>query len=137
MIIWDDSMSTGLAIIDEQHKMLFQKCNEFSAVISEITARETAGEILDFLQFYVTWHFGEEEKSMESYQCPLADENKAAHAEFIRTFHQFYLQWQEGTMTPALAGAAYTELEKWLVNHVIYVDTQLHDYVNKENWALR
>ena len=131
MILWNDSMSTRIALVDEQHKMLFQRCNDFSAVISDITAREKAGEILDFLQFYIIWHFGEEEKYMEQYQCDFADENKAGHAEFIKTFHQFYLQWQDGSMTPALARAAYEELEKWLVNHVLWVDTQLYKYVNK------
>jgi len=125
MIIWDDSMSTGMAVIDEQHKMLFQKFNEFSEAISEMTAGETAGEVLDFLQFYVTWHFEQEEKCMDEYKCPVAAENKQAHAEFIKTFGQFYTQWQEGTMTPSLVSKTYMGLEKWLVNHVLRVDTQL------------
>ena len=129
MIVWDESMSTGIAMIDEQHKMLFQKFSEFSAAISETTARETAGEILDFLQFYAAWHFAEEEKCMETYQCPAAAANKQAHAEFIKTFGQFYAQWQEGTMTPSLVSQAYTELEKWLVNHVLRVDTQLRSSI--------
>lgn len=131
MIIWDDSLSTGIAIIDEQHKMLFQKFNEFSEVISGMTARETAGEILDFLQFYVTWHFGQEEKCMNEYKCPIAAANKQAHAEFTNTFSQFYTQWQEGTMTPTLVSQTYLELEKWLVNHVLRTDTQLRPCVKK------
>lgn len=46
-------MSTGLRLLDEQHKLFFEKFNEFSVALAEVTARETAGEILDFLQFYV------------------------------------------------------------------------------------
>ena len=129
MILWDDSMSTGLALIDEQHKELFQRCNDFSAVISDITGREKAGEILDFLQFYIIWHFGEEEKYMEQYKCAVADENKAGHAMFVETFHKFYMQWQDGSISPSMAISAYAELEKWLVNHVLWVDTQLYKYV--------
>ena len=35
MITWDaDTMSTGIPMIDAQHKMLFQKFNEFSATFS-------------------------------------------------------------------------------------------------------
>jgi hemerythrin len=125
MIVWDDSMSTGVAMIDEQHKMLFQSFNDFSEALSQITAREAAGEVLDFLQFYAVWHFQEEEKEMERFQCPAAEENKRAHAEFIRIFNQFYTQWQTGIMTSELAVSSYEQLEKWLVDHVMGIDTQL------------
>lgn len=131
MIIWDDAMSTGVAIIDAQHKMLFQKFNEFSEAIAGTTSREAAGELLDFLQFYATWHFGQEENCMNEYKCPVAAENKQAHAEFISTFGQFYTQWQTGIMTPELVGKTYNELEKWLVKHVARVDTQLRPCVKK------
>jgi len=130
MIIWDDSMSTGVPIIDAQHKMLFQKFNEFSdAISSGITSGEAAGELLDFLQFYATWHFGQEEKCMNEYKCPVAAENKQAHAEFVRTFGKFYTEWQTGTMTHELVSNTHMELEKWLVKHVAQVDTQLRSCV--------
>lgn len=130
MITWNESMSTGIPQIDEQHKMLFQKFNEFSAAMSDnLTARETAGDVLDFIQFYATWHFGQEEQCMHDYRCPVAEKNKQAHAEFINTFHRFYTQWQEGTMTAALATQTYTELENWLVNHILKTDTQLRPCV--------
>ncbi len=125
MIVWDESMSTGVAMIDEQHKMLFQSFNQFAEALSQITAREAAGEALDFLQFYAVWHFREEEKEMERSQCPAAEENKRAHAEFIRIFNQFYTQWQTGIMTSELAVRSYEQLEKWLVDHVMGIDTQL------------
>ena len=137
MIIWDDSMSTGIPIIDAQHKMLFQKFNEFSKAISGITSRETAGEVLDFLQFYATWHFGQEENCMNEYKCPVAAKNKQAHAEFVSKFSQFYTQWQEGTMTQNLMNETYMELEKWFVYHVQQTDTQLRPCVKKVSYRYR
>jgi hemerythrin len=125
MIVWDETMSTGMEVIDNQHKMLFQKFNEFDQASSERHTREAAGDILDFLQFYIFWHFGEEEKLMEEKQCPAAQENKEAHAEFRKKFDQFYKEWQEGTMTPELANKVYAEMADWLVSHVIKVDAQL------------
>ena len=130
MIVWDETMSTGVSIIDEQHKMLFQKFNDFSAAMSGMTARETAGEVLDFIQFYTIWHFGQEEQYMTECHCPIAAKNKKAHAEFKKTFGQFYTQWQSGTMTAELAAKTYTELEHWLVNHIQKIDVQLHKCVN-------
>ena len=58
--------------------------------------------------------------------------NKQAHAEFIRTFSQFYTQWQIGIMTPQLVSATHMELEQWLVKHVARVDTQLRPCVKGE-----
>ena len=133
MITWDDSMSTGVSLIDAQHKMLFQKFNEFSDAISvsRSKSREAACELLDFLQFYAKWHFGQEENCMDQYKCPVAAQNKQAHAEFIKTFGEFYTQWQADTMTPELANKTYVELEKWLLIHVARVDTQLRLCVGK------
>ena len=131
MITWDDSMSTGVALIDAQHKMLFQKFNEFSESISGNMAREAATEILDFLQFYATWHFGREEKCMAEYNCPAAAQNKQAHAEFLSTFGGFYEQWQNRTISPELVSKTYQELENWLLNHVARTDTQLLPCVGK------
>jgi hemerythrin len=130
MIIWDEhTMSTGIPRIDTQHKMLFQKFNEFSEAISGTTHLQAAGDILDFLQFYATWHFGQEENCMNEYKCPVAAENKQAHAEFLSTFSQFYTQWQTGNMTPKLASETYIQLEKWLLYHVAKTDTQLRSCV--------
>lgn len=125
MITWDESMSTGVALLDAQHKMLFQKFNEFSEAIKGNVAQEAAAEMLDFLQFYATWHFGREEKCMDEYKCPVAAQNKQAHAEFLATCNRFYEQWQKGTMDSELVKRTYQELENWLVNHVSRTDTQL------------
>jgi hemerythrin len=137
MITWDDSMSTGVLRIDTQHKMLFQKFNEFSEAISEsiseAKSREAAAEILDFLQFYATWHFGQEEDCMNEYKCPIAAKNKQAHAELVKTFSHFYAQWQAETMTAELVNKTYLELENWLLSHVANVDTQLRACVKNEH----
>jgi len=134
MIHWDDdTMSTGVALIDEQHKMLFEKFNELSERISEggASSREAAGEILDFLQFYTSWHFGQEENCMNQYKCPVASQNKRAHAEFRKTFGQFYEQWQTGSMTMQLVGATHANLENWLLQHVSRTDSQLRSCVKR------
>jgi len=134
MIVWDaETMSTGLALIDAQHRMLFDKFNELSGRISEggAASREAAGEILDFLQFYAVWHFSREEDCMNQYKCPVAAENKQAHKEFTKKFSKFYEQWQSGDMTTQLVTATYVALEEWLLRHVARTDSQLRTCVKK------
>jgi hemerythrin len=130
MIVWDEAtMGTGVPMIDAQHKKLFKEFNEFSEAIAQKKGREVAGELLDFLQFYAKWHFGQEENCMNEYKCPVAAQNKKAHSEFLKKFGNFYTEWQTGTLTNELVSQTYSELENWLVNHVSRVDTHLRGCV--------
>jgi hemerythrin len=131
MITWDDSMSTGIRRIDTQHKTLIDKFNEFSLAEKNGDARVAAGDILDFLQFYATWHFKHEEQCMDEYQCPIAQSNKNAHAEFLKRFESFYQQWQQGGMDDALAIETYESLAQWIEQHIRRTDAQLRPCVNK------
>lgn len=125
MIVWDESFFTGVDEIDAQHKKLIDKYNDFLAAIQDDRGREAAGEILDFLQFYVQWHFGEEEQCMAAHNCPVAAVNKRAHARFINMFGQFYADWQAGAMNLDLMAATFVELGAWIENHIRRMDTEL------------
>lgn len=129
MIEWDESMSTGVPYIDAQHKTLIQKFNEFSEVLTNNEVKVAAGEMLDFLRFYAVWHFEREEQAMEKHQCPAAEKNKQEHEKFIKLFNQFYLQWQDDDTNIKLAEKTYQKLEHWIENHIRFVDTELHSYV--------
>ena len=132
MITWDESMSTGLKDIDAQHKEIITKFNEFSAAIEHGYGADLdlAGEILDFLQFYAVWHFEREEHCMAQYQCPVAQINKQAHAEFVKKFGRFYEHWQEHGIDINVTYQTFIELEEWIRNHIIGIDTQLRGCVN-------
>jgi hemerythrin len=134
MIIWDESMSTGDARLDTQHKMLIQRFNELSDIIAgtdSAATRQAAADVLDFLQFYASWHFGQEENCMNKYKCPIAATNKKAHAEFLTLFGQFYTQWQETNMDMALARQTHAQLGQWFRRHILAVDTQLRPCITK------
>lgn len=133
-ITWDESMSTGVARLDAQHRQLIQKFNEFTHILEHPTlVREKAGEILDFLQFYASWHFKHEEECMEQYQCPVADANKKAHAEFLSMFGKFYSDWQKNTMDLEMARTTHAQLYEWIVKHIVNVDTRLRSCIPKDN----
>lgn len=132
MLTWDDSMATGIPAIDGQHRELIERYNAFDAALSSssLSARDEAGEILDFLQFYAIWHFEREEHCFEEYQCPIAAANKQAHAEFIESFGQFYEQWQTEGMDQRLIRATFADLGAWIQNHILGLDTQARFCLN-------
>jgi hemerythrin len=124
-ILWDESMATGLAEIDGQHKELLEKLNELSEAIEQRKGRQTAGELLDFLQFYAAWHFEREEACMEKYHCPLANANKQGHQEFLRRFGELHQLYEETGLDTAAAQEVYRRLLDWVVNHILRIDTSL------------
>jgi hemerythrin-like metal-binding protein len=134
MIIWDQSMSTGVKRLDSQHKVLFEKFNELELAFSaNDTAKITraVGEFLDFMQFYAAWHFKQEEECMHQYAFPIAAVNKNLHAVFIERFNEFYTRWQQGERNLDLARETYTIGATWLKNHVMGIDIQLRDSIRK------
>lgn len=127
MITWDDSMTTGVAEIDAQHKELIERYNAFAETLYSHTFMTLeAGELLDFLQFYAVWHFEREEECFHKYECPVAAANKEAHAEFIHKFGQFYEQWQTQGMKPELIRQTFAELGHWIADHIRKIDTELY-----------
>lgn len=129
---WNESMSTGVPRLDAQHKVLIEKFSEFSKIIkSRGEIREAAAEALDFLQFYATWHFRQEEEYMEKYNCPVAESNKQAHKDFLVQFGALYEHWQTGTMDQKTARETHEKLAEWIMSHIIHTDTKLKDYAPK------
>ncbi len=129
MIIWDESMSTGLPQLDAQHLELIAKFNELDVAIGTRDAKAIAENVLDFLQFYAAWHFEREEECMEKYECPIAANNKLAHAEFLDRFGRFYTQYQESSIDAQIVQDTYRELSRWIEQHIRQTDTQLRPCV--------
>jgi hemerythrin len=129
MIMWNESMTTGVSEIDVQHKELLGKFNELYEALTAGKGREETGKMLDFLQFYAQWHFEREERCMDHYQCPVAMANKEAHRNFLKRFGELYERYQESDIDPAVVLNTFVELQDWIINHIMRIDTQLNPCV--------
>ncbi len=136
-IEWDDSLKTGNRIIDLQHKYLIDIINELAEAIEKGTASGIINKIINLLKYYTLWHFEREENCMERYQCPMAEQNKSAHAKFIETFEQFQEEYRQSGGTDDIAMRMYKELTDWLVKHIKKIDMGIepciHSYENSKN----
>jgi len=130
MFEWNIAMTTGVSEIDDQHRELIEKFNELVDAEAGRADREKIGHVLDFLQNYAEWHFNHEEEIMDKYQCHMAEENKRAHDEYRVKFGNLYQQWKNtiGSDTAVLHDTV-VELARWIVNHILTVDNQLHKYI--------
>ncbi len=126
MIIWDDSLTTGLSDIDDQHKELIQNFNNLLEAIDQGKDREETGKVLDFLTSYAESHFEHEERLMDEYDCPVAGANKKAHEYFRTKFGQICKRYHEADANVGIIHDTVWELAKWFLNHILIIDTKLH-----------
>ena len=94
-IEWDDSLSVGIHLIDEQHKMLIQR---LQALVHAIETYQSVNEIvktLDFLIEYTNFHFSTEEKHMNETKYPDLTSHRAHHEEFKTTLQSLTVDFEE------------------------------------------
>jgi hemerythrin len=128
-ISWDQSMTTGVDALDNQHKQLIAWLNDLLDAMSMGRGRSETEALLDKLGGYAVMHFGNEEDCMTKYNCPVAAQNVAAHKDFVTTFGGFREEFDRTGPTAHLVVRIESELMRWLTSHIKGVDTHLADCV--------
>ncbi len=123
--LWEDSLSVGVKLIDDQHKKLLTRLSELSEAVC---SRQGSGHIvgtLDFLSDYVDFHFGTEERYMVANDYPGYGDHKAAHEEFRATLARLSDDFEEEGATTGLADSINTLLINWFLKHIRATDQEL------------
>ncbi|MGA1873311.1 MAG: hemerythrin, partial [Thermoplasmatota archaeon] len=58
-IEWDQSLSVGVELIDEQHRMLISRLDDLSSALQQHQEGALVLKTLDFLSKYTHFHFSE------------------------------------------------------------------------------
>ena len=129
---FDNSLVTGNAMIDDQHKELIGKIDKLVACCEEGGGKVEAIKMLDYLSDYTDFHFGEEEKLQEEVSYPAMEGHKAKHAAFkkaVEELHEMLVE-EEGP-TDAFVAAVQKNVVDWLFDHIKNMDQALAAYVQK------
>lgn len=130
---FSDKYKTGVAMIDEEHRRLFEIISDTNDVIHAELMHDKYDEImrlLSELREYTESHFGDEEAYMERISYPLIGAQKRAHTAFVERLveidlseldemddhQQEYLQ----ELIDFLLG--------WLINHILGSDKKIGLY---------
>jgi hemerythrin len=124
-IEWDDSLSVGVGLIDEQHKMLIQKLQDLSDAINEGREFNKIMKTLDFMIDYTDFHFSEEEKRMSEHGYPGLEDQQNQHGQFKVTLNHILEDFKEEGPTKALATSINVFLVNWLISHIKGTDLKL------------
>lgn len=122
---WDDSLSTGVRMIDAHHKELIVACNDLGEAIAQNKGAMAIKKILAFLKYYAEWHFEHEEACAAKHKCAIAEVNKKAHTQFIETFGHLADQYRQSEASEEVARQIYQQLCDWLVSHILKIDTNI------------
>ena len=136
-IVWDDRFSVGIALIDEQHKMLIQRVNDLSKAIEMNQSVSEIVRVLGFLMEYTNFHFSTEEKHMIENDYPGLNHHRTQHEEFKTTLNHLIRDFEEEGATKALADSLNTFFTNWLVTHFQEVDLEFGKFLLEKVLLLR
>ena len=130
---WTDGLSVGVALIDDQHKMLINHLNELSRALAIHEGPLEIARTLDFLIEYTHFHFDAEEKLMADSDFPDLENHRKKHAEFIAVLKRLEEDFKEEGATHALAESFDTLLVNWLMKHIKAVDRDVGKFLQQGN----
>jgi len=128
-IQWDDSLSVGIELIDDQHKLLIEKLKELSLAYNEGHEQNELLKTLSFMIDYTDFHFTSEEQEMERNNYPGLPEQKKQHKEFKVTLDNILDDYKDEGPTESLAESINTFLYNWLVGHIKGSDRKLGTFL--------
>ena len=131
---WDESLSVGIGIIDDQHRKLIERVNAFSEATERMDSREIENTI-NYLTGYVIQHFGAEELIMIRNRHRAFKAHRDEHSRFVKQVYDVNCTLAERPMTRAEATALRDMLVRWIFRHIRVTDRAIGDTVNQEAFA--
>jgi hemerythrin len=134
---WDDSLSVGVKLIDEQHKVWIERLNSLSAAIETHQELGHISRTMNFMVDYVEFHFAAEESLMAAQNYPGIAKHKLEHQKFRDTLKDLLvLELEEDDVTSRVADSVNHFQISWLKNHIQQVDRQFAVFLREKDVAL-
>lgn len=113
-ILWTQDLSTGIDVLDNQHKRIVDYINQLGESIKRHNC-DTVGTVLNELVDYTISHFAFEESLQEEAGYQYAKPHKAVHEVFIKRVAKFQEKHAAGE---DVAPQLHAMLSTWLVHHI-------------------
>jgi hemerythrin len=113
-IVWTSDLSTGIEVIDNQHKRIVHYINRLETAIEQQDVN-SVGLVLDDLADYCLSHFAFEENLQESVGYKLAKPHKSIHEMFVKRLAKYQEKFNAGE---DVARQLHDMLGTWLLHHI-------------------
>ncbi|MFW9850707.1 MAG: bacteriohemerythrin [Candidatus Thorarchaeota archaeon] len=134
-IEWDESLSVGISLIDEQHKELLDRLNGITDAVENHQGIDKILSTLSFLYEYTDVHFSTEEKYMREFDYPGKKLHMGQHVEFFDMLEKMRKDFEEEGATRALGESISTFLGNWLVTHIKGIDCKFGEFLQEQGHA--
>jgi hemerythrin-like metal-binding protein len=133
LLVWNDELETGVAEIDEQHRILVNSINETNVRLNTTQVNAAVLEkITQDLLSYALYHFETEEELMQSlgYQ-EASPEDAQTHQRQHREFSATVVSVREGIKAGRLISREdlLGFLNGWLIQHILLTDKKLGAFI--------
>ncbi len=128
---WSDEYATGIERIDNQHRTIFKMAEHFREALDEGQGESVYGILLESLDRYVRNHVGFEERCMDDYDCPVAEQAREAHQSFVDVLSGYRQRFQARGFDRAEARKLVDTIDQWLADHICRIDLHLKQCVQK------
>lgn len=119
-----DEFKTGIELIDEQHKTLFDIADKAYHLLNNdftLDKYDDVLEIIDELKDYTAYHFKSEEEYMDSIGYKRRFSQKIAHEKFIDKLNSVNLKVIDENQDESIK-KILEFLNLWLTEHILYCD---------------
>lgn len=127
---WTPNLSVGVPMIDDQHKMWFEKAEKLFDAGKNHQAKEYIGELLEFLDSYTKKHFADEEQYMLKIHYPEYEEQRKAHAAFITHLTKLRSDYAASGGSLLVILNANQMVVDWLTKHISTMDKKIGQFVS-------
>ena len=124
MIKWTPALSTGIDVLDEHHKVIFQWVAELESAASEQRTLFGAYAITR-LKHDAEAHFAAEEAFMREVDYPQLSHHISEHAVFRVKLEQLLVK----CITQDISTESVQFLRAWLTNHIVKTDMAYVPYL--------
>src|SRR5690554_4177768 len=134
MFEWDDILSVGIEVVDDQHQELFRIGRELVYVLENTSAGldqyDDIVKLIKELHTYAIFHFSEEEQLMEAADFIGLPAHRFQHKIFVKKIEEIELDnLDEDQKNHALDLLDF--LANWITNHIMKVDREYIPEVQK------
>jgi hemerythrin len=124
-----DALLTGVADIDNQHRMLFKIANQLVDPATITGGPLVFMQLLAFLGGYVEYHFAGEELAMRQADYPDVDKHVLWHGLFRAEVEDIAQEAQRSGVSDQLVMRVSHAIQSWLADHICVTDRHLANFL--------
>jgi len=133
LIEWDDSLQSGIAVVDRQNERLVGLINRLHEATLEGRGADVISETIDELIIYTATHFSLEEEYFARFEYLDTEQHKREHDALIKRVNEFAINFtrESHSSRSALANELLQFLKMWWQYHVLETDLKFISLFNK------